>query len=107
IARQVQVVAETDGEILAAEVDVELAGQADERLVLTSVDVRRGAVRARRDGVLEQGVRVVRGLAVRLHGDAEADGRDLVTFTRGKHVPAAKCHRRLLESHTADSRVLM
>jgi hypothetical protein len=80
IAGQVQVVARADGEVLAAEEHVELARQADERLVLTGVDVGRRAVGARRDGVLEQGVRVVRGLAVRLHGDAEADGRDLVPF---------------------------
>jgi hypothetical protein len=62
-------------------VDVELAGQADERLVLAGVEVCGRAVGARRDGVLEQRVGVVRGFAVDLHGDAEADGRDLVPLT--------------------------
>jgi hypothetical protein len=96
VAWQEQVVPVRQHERLAREHHLEPPGQADERLVLAGVDVRRRPARAARDGVLEQRVRTTGGATVRLRRDAEPDRADLLACARGQHVTAAECHPRLL-----------
>src|SRR5438552_7004081 len=96
VARQVEVVAGFERELLAAERHVQPPGQADERLVLAGVQVRGWAAGLRRYRVLEQRVRVVGRLSVGLHRDAETDRRNLCAVPRPEQVTAAQAHQNLL-----------